>query len=426
MRNKLLCLLIGLPLIAFPLLAQDDAYSNYEKSSAASVTAWISYIEGDAKLNTTVAETNARIIEGDELYTQEGRVEVYLGGNFLRLNHHTKVVFAALGEESILVDVRYGEVYIQSERTIDFQTPHENFSTQGVYRIEVDRYDTKKFHNPMYDDNFDKWSYWREQEAERERYLAEEYEEEEPYRRRTSVYVVGGAWDPWFHHWGWYPYWYWTDWGYGWHSYWYWSSWYYGWNPYFYWTNWYRYSYYPYYNNYYYGYGDYYYRGYRRYVVHKDQLKSKTPRNLGANRIRTTTGTATKTTKGKQPARVSKSKGIKSTPSRGTIRRTVPARSATVKKNKISSSRLGSIGNIYIYPSRIQTGAKTSIKKSSYSKYGKSLKSSSRYRSPKISTRSYTSRSSSRPSISRSSSRSSGRSISSSSRSGSSGRVRKR
>jgi len=434
MRNKLLCLLIGLSLIAIPIFAQEDTYSNYEKRTA-SMTARISYIEGDAKLNARSAAINARILEGDELYTQEGRVEVYLNGDSLRLNHHTKVVFAALEEESILIDVRYGEVYIQSERTIDFQTPHENFSLQGVYRIEVDRYDTKKFHNPMYEDDFDKWSYWRETEAERERYFAEEEyeEEEEPYSSRAYPYVGGIGWDPWYPHWGWYPYWYWSDWYYGWHSYWYWSSWYYGWHPYMYWTNWYRYSYYPYYSNYYNRYGSYYYSGRTRYIVHKDQLKRKTPQNQGVKQIRSTTGTATTTTKGKQPTRVSKSKGIKSTPSRGTVRRTVPSRSGTIKNKKFSSSRLGSIGKTY--PSRIQTQIKTSIKKNRYSKYSRYINLRSSYRSPRISSKSYisrsytrpsTSRSYSRPSISRSYSGSSARSSSGSSRSVSSGKVRKR
>ena len=443
MRNKLLCLLIGLSLISIPLLAQDDAYSNYERRSVTSRIARISYIEGDAKLNTQFVQINTRILEGDELYTQEGRVEVYLNGDFLRLNHHTKVVFAGLGEESTLVDVRYGEVYIQSERTIDIQTPHENFSLQGVYRIEVDRYDTKKLRNPMYDDDFDKWSYWREREAGREIYYAEEYEEEEePYSRRANTYVGGIGWDPW------YPYSYWNDLYYGWHSYWRWTSWYYGWHPYWSWTNWYWNSYYPYYSNYYYRSNYYYgssygyYRPNQRYIVRKDQLKRRTPVNQGVKRIGSKTGTATTATKGKQLTRISKSKGIKSTPSGGTARRTVPTKSRTIKKKKISSSRLGSIGRIY--PSRIQTRIKTSIKKNKSSTYSRSLNTGSSYRSPKISSRTYTrrsyskpstsrsylkpstSRSYSRPSTSRSYSGSSARSSSGSSRSGSSGKVRKK
>ncbi len=438
MRNKLLSLLIGLSLTAIPVLAQDYADSSYDQKRAISELAWISYMEGDAKLNARMARINARVLEGDELYTQEGRVEVYLNGDFLRLNHHTKVVFATLQEESILVDVRYGEVYTQSEKTIDFQTPHENFSLNGVYRIEVDRYDTKKFGNPMFEDDFDKWSYRREQVAERQIYYAEEYEEEEePDTWRSYPYAGWTGWYPWYPSWGWNPYGYWGDWYYGWHSYWYWSSSYWGWHPYMSWMNWYRYSYYPYYSSYYYS------RNYDRnlrYIVRKDQLKRRTIQNQGVRGIRRTAGTATTTSTGSRRGRISKTKVTRSTPSRGTTRRSPPSRTGTIKKKKISSSQSGSIGRTY--PSRIQTPVKTSRKKTRATKYSRYYKTGSSYRSPRISSKSYTSRTYSRPSVSRSrsgssvrsssgssvrsSSGSSSRSSSGSSRSASSGKVKKK
>ncbi|UCC38337.1 MAG: hypothetical protein JSV96_10875 [Candidatus Aminicenantes bacterium] len=445
MRYKLLCLLIGLSLTAIPILSQEDINSTYEKKSTVSRLDWISYIEGDVRLNNRSARIEGRVIEGDELYTQEGRVEVCLDGDYLRLNHHTKIVFATLQDDSILLDVRYGEVYVQSERTIGFLTPHENFAIQGIYRIEVDRYSTQKFHNPMYEDDFDKWSYWREKEAAQERYYAEEYEEEEePYRTIAYPYYGGISWWTWYPHWGWWPYWYWSDWYWGWHSFWYWSSWHYGWHPFWSWTNWYRYSYYPYYSN-------YYYRNNARLMVRKDQLKRRTPQNLGVRRIRSATSKVTTSSTGKQTGSISKSKGIKSTPSRTTVRRTSPTRTGKVKKRKLSSSQYRSTGKIYA--SRIQTAVKRSIKKSRSSKYTTYGSIGSRYRSSRISSRSYVprsyskiktygsysrpsvSRSSSRSSVSRSrssssvsrsSSRSSARSSSGSSRSVSSGKVRKR
>jgi hypothetical protein len=347
-------LIVGLFLaVAAMLLAQDAPKTDTQELG------FINYTEGE------VFFKNSSISAGDEVYTQKGRAEVNLNGDYVRINEHSNVGFSIL-EESILLDIRYGEVYIDAENAIEVQTPTERFSLQGLYRIEVDRYKTRKFHNPMLEDEFDKWNYRREKE------LAG-YE-----TPRRSIYREPNFYSDW----AWYPYWSWPwiDWNLGWYpvsyyygyypylwqSYWYWTSWNLGWHPYWYWTRGYYYSYYPYYSYYYPYYYGYYYGGPNYYrgqtIVRKNELQ-RPERTTAPTLIRRS--------------------GISNTQLRS---------NRSIYPSRISSQGLSrgiSVRNFEkIYPSRITT---------------RSIKSNSSYRSsPRVSLRSFSEpRYYSRPSISR-------------------------
>ncbi|MCX7974430.1 MAG: hypothetical protein N3B16_08010 [Candidatus Aminicenantes bacterium] len=227
MSQKLIHIILGLFISAMSLFSQD------------SINAEVSYIEGVAKINANPARINDSILEGDRLSTEKGRVEVKINGNYVRLNNFTQVTFISLQEESISLEINFGEVYIQAEDEINIQTPHEAFSVTGIYRIEVDRYGTKKFRNPALVDDFDRWELRRERELTRG--------DEPSYQQKSYYYRYHYCWyPPIVYYWpstiwiswsiGFYPDYYW------WPSYWfagyYWWS-YYRWYPY----HWVHYSY---------------------------------------------------------------------------------------------------------------------------------------------------------------------------------------
>lgn len=421
----LVALFIGLFFtIPAMLLAQNDSGS-----------ARISYIEGSVGLNLKQAEINMLISERDELSTQKGRVEVYLDGTCLRLNHYTKVVFANL-QEPMLVDIQYGEVYIEAKTTIEVKTPHEVFPVEGVYRIEVDRYKTKKFHNLMLEDDFDKWTYRRQKELSRP--VAADYREN--YRAYYDQYYFSPHWYPYWGgiNWyvGWYSHWYWSwaNWYLDWYPYWHWGGWYgwYSWYP-----MWYYYSYYPYYyyypHRYYYGYyPDRYYRDDSRVLttVRKSQLQRRVPQSakVGAKQLRksTVTGQFSKT-----------SPSVKSLRSPGKI---YPSRIRDSRDSNLRSPTRQSSSN-YIRPysnrSKSPTLSRSTTPRSKssssyikpYSSYSPSSRVLSRspsrsYSAPSFS-RTITSRSFSAPSFSRSFSAPS-RSFGSTSSHGPSGPIRKK
>ena len=105
MHKKTLALLIGLFLIAPFLISQETSEP----------IAYISCVEGKVLFQGfEQAELNIPVLERDELTTEKGRVEVDLGnGNFLRLDHDTRVVFAVLEQESILLHIWNGKVYLR-------------------------------------------------------------------------------------------------------------------------------------------------------------------------------------------------------------------------------------------------------------------------------------------------------------------------
>jgi len=363
-------LIIGL-FLALPalLLAQDAPKTDAQELG------FISYTEREVYFK------NHSISAGDEVSTGNGRAEINLNGDYIRINHYTNVSFAAL-EETILLNIRYGEVYIDAKGIIEVQTPTESFSVEGLYRIEVDRYKTKKFHNPMLEDEFDKWNDRREKE------LAG-YE-----TQRRSAY-----WEPNFYsNWAWYPYWSWS-WAdfylglypvwyyysyypYMWQSYWYWTSWYLGWHPYWYWTRSYYYGYYPYYNYYYPYYPRYPYYSRGRTIIRKSELQ--------------------------RPDRTSAPTQFR----RSEISNSEIRSRESVNTSKIASRELRqgiSARNIQkIYPSRISTHSlNTIVRRNQSSRYSSSsIKSYSSFRSSRSSSRVFSRSFSgpryySRPSISR-------------------------
>ena len=372
MKGKILIFLLGLFLIAIPALTQ--------KAS-------LDHLEGDVKLNSVPADFDILISSGDELSTQNGRVEIYLNGSYLWLNTHSKVVFASLQEESILLDLRYGEVYVRTENEIGIQTPHDSFTVNGQYRIEVDRFETKKYPNLRLVDDFDKWTDQREKKL-----FSADYEGND---ERSYYDYEGEAWYPWSWNMAWHPYWYgvWAPvwyyhnyYPYAYHSYWHWGSWYWhlGWHPFWSWTwypwyysRWSYYSYYPYYSSYY----NYPFR-YDPYIsgraftkIRKDQLQRRPVQNIGAKQLRETTRTtATFKQRSSQIARPS----VKSIGSR------------TIRK----------------YPSRIKSPGNLRSSYSSASRVRGSQRSYSGTQSRSIYQRSYSSGSSSRYIGSRSSYRS--------------------
>lgn len=209
--------MIGLFLIVPFILAQGtqneaipESRINSENFVSESI-AYLNYVEGDVFFQ---GQNHEAIMQGEGLRSERGKAEVYLGsGNWLRLNQYTRVVFTGLRAGFIQIYVEYGQIYIRAENTIEIQTPHKNFSLYGLYRIEVSGNKTKKFHNPMYEDSFDKWNYWREKEANHpNEYLPENY--------TSSLYnygswrwnsAYGWAWIPLRSYWGLrYSYWPWT------------------------------------------------------------------------------------------------------------------------------------------------------------------------------------------------------------------------
>lgn len=368
--GKRFFVVFGLFLIAPMLFAQNEPLAK------------ISYLEGVVTLNLNPAQIDMAISEGDELSTQKGRVEVFLQNGYLWLNRHTQVVFASEG-----LGVRYGEIYVETEVPIEVKTPHERFSVEGSNRIEVDRFKTRKFQNPMLEDDFDKWVDRREKELAQ---IAEEEQLRYPEYREYRDY--SWTWYPFGYYWTWYPY--------------YWYSWY--------WTGWYGFGwYYPYYG-YYYPYRDYYWDDQPRYgsaltTIRKSQLQKRTQE--------------------RRAPEVSRKQLQKSTDR-------VTTESSRLTKKSVSRSSMKT------YPSRISNSGLRSATRQSLSKSSSndirsyrsrsstlSRSSSRRSRSPTLSrspSRSYSSRSiiSSRSSSRSSFSRSSASRSSSSSSRGSSGSSR--
>lgn len=315
MIKKFFVLLIGFFLISFFLPAQGVLEDTQEVKISENILepAHITYIEGMVKLNTENAEVNLPIISSDELKTEDGRVEVCLNGNYFRLDKNTHVVFIDFQEDSIMLAVKQGNIYIRAENKIIVQTPHKEFSlSTGLHLIEVTATIAKCLSNPPVKDDFDRFNEQCEQEfapPETEQLPEElgEYESElsrngewREHERYGHVWIphVSYGWRPYYYgRWNYVPIlgWFWVSYEpFGWCTYHYgrwhwdpmWSSWYWipviGWGPA--WVNWYGYGNYwgwcpMWYDNYYYNrwgrnyYGYSYGRGWS--FVRKDQLQNR-------------------------------------------------------------------------------------------------------------------------------------------------------
>lgn len=161
MHKKIFTIFVGLFLVSAPIaLAASE--------TTAEPAAYISYLEGNVFFqNFEKATVDMGILQGDELITTKGRIEVYLGnGNFLRLDQNTRVNFIAL-EEKTMLGIWSGSVYLRINTAIEVQTLHQNFILEmGLYRIDAGQ-KTKFYKNPRLVDNFDSWNEGRENEINR-------------------------------------------------------------------------------------------------------------------------------------------------------------------------------------------------------------------------------------------------------------------
>lgn len=171
MIKKFFVFLIGLFLIA-PFILTEGIHNESKQSQQPQVTetengCFITYIEGAAFFqNFTKAEVDMEILPGDELITRRGRIETYLGnGNFLRMDRNTRVAFVKLGEKATSLGIWNGSVYLAINTVIEVQAPDQNFVLNpGLYRIDIEKDRTKVYQNPRVADNFDSWSYDRDNE----------------------------------------------------------------------------------------------------------------------------------------------------------------------------------------------------------------------------------------------------------------------
>lgn len=360
MDKKIIYITLGLFLAALPLIAHD------------SISAKITHIEGVAKINSNLAKINDAIFEGDKLSTEKGRAEVEIDGNYIRLNNFSQIIFASLEDESITLEISFGEVYVQTEKKINIQTPQEAFSVEGIYRIEVDRYGTKKFPNPDVVDDFDRWEKRREGEIARG---SKTYYERRPFYVYypvvpiwPSTFFLGWSigwfpdfyWWP-YYHWYWYPDYHWYPgvyWGF--YQYWGWYGFYWGWfpRPWLWWSypRWfyfsyfrYRYGYFPYYRYHYwrpYYYADWSY-SYRPKpflsTIHKAQLQRPAYFGLGERE--------TFSLKALSAGKVSLNQALQ--PSR-------------LNQPNLTSSSLSKVSSSKIYPSRLAGERSTRIFRNSF------------------------------------------------------------
>ena len=375
--RKTLTLLIGLFLITPFLLSQETSKP----------IAYISDVEGDVLFQGfEQAELNIPVFQGDDLNAKKGRAEIYLGnGNFLRLDRNTRVVFAVLEQESVLLHVWKGNIYLRiNTGTIEIQTDHKYFSlSNGSHLIRVGK-KTKIYSGIiMIQDDFDRFNDRRERIIDlssQKRYLPEELADYEYTLHNHGrwyydalygniwVPYVGSSWRPYFHgRWAYYPYYGWTwisyelfgwtTFHYGrwhWHSA--WSCWYWiptrTWGPaWVYWYSGYDYiGWYPRWHDQYHGSRHYISRHDRgltvirkdqlqsknisKSVISKEQLRKKLPQNIEVKRLKKNLEIGTEKQVSK---RLLKSKQVQSIKSRGTIKKE-PISSRTTSRKKVSKT----------------------------------------------------------------------------------------
>jgi len=266
-KFRLLSVLIALALLPAVLAAQGSTIVLKKKPETSA--AWINHVEGRAFFQDfEKVERDEAVQPGDEINTQNGRVEIELGeGNWIRIDHNTRVVFTDIQKNSAMLSLWEGSLYLNlKSAAVKVRSAQEEhlFQDKGLVRIDVDKNGTQIFKNPRVADSFDGWSQGRDEEL----------------ARNESGYPAWRA--PLFGGWGFSPFWPWSayDWYMGFHplwpyydpflwSYYAWPSWYFGWNPYWAWNSWY-FGGYPFYG-YYSGFG---YRGglYGRNVIGRGQI----------------------------------------------------------------------------------------------------------------------------------------------------------
>ena len=135
-------------LISFTLAnSQDEAYTNNSLARLSFLTG-NTYIQKAADLGYEEGVINMPITEGDRVGTTEGRAEIYIGqGNYIRLDHNTKVDFERLpssADKLIQLQIWSGNVYLsvmnmEREKEIEVHTADVSIYVldTGLYRIDV-------------------------------------------------------------------------------------------------------------------------------------------------------------------------------------------------------------------------------------------------------------------------------------------------
>jgi hypothetical protein len=138
MHKKIFTVLIGLFLVASLTMAQGITDNSSEP------LAYINYVEGKVLFRDfQKVELNMIIQEGDEINVTDGRVEILLkGGGIIRLDANTRVVFATLADQMIVLEIWSGNIYVKKgEMGIGIKTPDKSFnlSRQDFYLTEPTR-----------------------------------------------------------------------------------------------------------------------------------------------------------------------------------------------------------------------------------------------------------------------------------------------
>jgi len=269
-KVRLLSVLLAVALLASAAAAQEKI--TFSKKTEVP-SAWINFVDGRVFFQDfEKVERDKAVNPGDEINTQNGRVEVELGeGNWIRLDHNTRVVFNEIQKNAATLSLWEGSLYLELKggAAVKVRSSQEEhlFQDKGAVRVDVDKNGTQVFNNPRVADGFDGWS------RDRDQALAQtESGGAYPYYR------------PYFGGWAFSPFWPWSsyDWYMGFHPFWpyydpflwssyAWPSWYFGWNPFWAWDSFYFGFGYPYFG--YYG-GYYGLRGglYGRNVIRRDQV----------------------------------------------------------------------------------------------------------------------------------------------------------
>lgn len=178
MNKKILSILLGLFLITSFLLSS-EGIMQAKNENIQQPMIYVTYVDGAAyfedyvgeKIVNNRVEVDVIIQEGDMMFTQKGRVEVYLGnGNFLRLDEETQVIFDTLQGNLVILRIGCGNIHLQIDNAQDIRIEtkhHELFDfIQGRHLLETGQHKTKHFKNPrLWDNGFTRWFYERQRMA---------------------------------------------------------------------------------------------------------------------------------------------------------------------------------------------------------------------------------------------------------------------
>jgi len=338
LRRSLITCFAMLALVPLFLAAQAKPAPDSVEAAA-----WITHVEGRVFFqNFEKAEADMAVKPGDELNTQKGRIEIELGeGNWIRLDHNTRVVFTDIQKDSATLSLWEGSLYLHlKNQAVKIRSSQEEhlFLDKGLVRIDIDQNKTKILKDPRVADDFDGWS------RSRDEALASS--ELEAGRYRSPWFNGGGfspfwPWSPFDWYGGFYPYW--SSWRPFMWSYYSWPSWYFGWNPFWYGNPW-SYGYGSYFGGFYAGaYG----RGFRDNRVGRDNRAGRPiGRVIGRDQIRRPEGLDGRTARALRPGSSTGNTTAGIYPSRTPTRAIRPSSAPSGSRTASGSIRSGSARSI--------------------------------------------------------------------------------